>query len=138
MQEKKERNNLILEMRKGGKTIPEVAAFFNVSKWTIKGIIKRQRGELQGIDWKREQIRKYFNYTCQNCRKIWKKNERRFDVHHFGKGNLNSKKYDIGKIDPELVTLLCHKCHLNLPEHIESMEKSRIGAIVKRSTAGNK
>ena len=124
MKEKIERNKLIMKMKNKGKTIREIAHFFNISFWACRSIVRRMKGEDDGRDWKREQIRKYFSFTCQNCGRIWKLGERKFDVHHFGRGSLDSRKYDTGKIDPEMVTLLCHKCHLNLPEHREAMSNS--------------
>ena len=124
MKEKIERNKFIMKMRSRGKTIKEIAQFFNISYWACRSIIRRIKGIDEGRDFKREQIRKYFNFTCQNCGRKWKEGERRFDVHHFGRGSLDSRKYDTGIIDPNLVTLLCHKCHLNLPEHREAMSKN--------------
>ena len=35
-----------------------------------------------------------------------------------------SKKYDSGKFNPNLILLLCHKCHLNLAEHRKTMNKN--------------
>lgn len=85
--------------------------------------LKRQG--LEGREYKREQIRIYFNHTCQNifCNKKWKKGQRRFDVHHLSCSQKDTKKYDAGKLKDIInsVTLLCHKCHKNIPEHIKAM-----------------
>lgn len=77
-----------------------------------------------GRDYKREMIRIYFNHTCQNifCNKKWK-GGRRFDIHYFSCNPTDTRKYDTGKVKDFInsVTLLCHKCHLNMPEHRETM-----------------
>ena len=134
MKEKKERNNLIIKFRKQGKTISEIAEVFNVSYYAIRDILRREEFEkknnaplLEGRDYKRNLIRKYFDYTCQKCGKIWQKKQRRFDVHHFGKGSRFSKRYDNFKKVEDIinkVTLLCHKCHLNLKEHRQTMSEN--------------
>lgn len=75
----------------------------------------------QGICRTREIVRKRDNYTCQVCKKIWKKGQRRFDVHHLnGLCGKRSKKYDkVSDIDG-LITL-CHKCHFNYPSHSQKL-----------------
>jgi 5-methylcytosine-specific restriction endonuclease McrA len=66
-----------------------------------------------GRDFIREKIRARDNYTCQSCGRVWKQNERRFDVHHIDCDNLKTYQYDnLSKEADNLITL-CHKCHLN-------------------------
>ena len=80
---------------------------------------------LTGRDYKRELIRRYFDYTCQKCGRVWHKGERRFDVHHFSCSPVDSRKYD-KDVDFNAVTLLCHKCHMSLPEHRKAMMKPHL------------
>ena len=82
--------------------------------------MEKETKKLEGRDFKRELIRKFYGYTCQICRKKWKLGERRFDVHHKGMGSTMTKKYD-KKVNYNYITLLCHRCHLNLPEHRKAM-----------------
>ena len=88
---------------------------------------------LGGRDWKRELIREYFNWTCQQCGKIWIEGQRRFDTHHFSCKKEDTQKYDVGEVEEiiKAVSLLCHKCHLNLPEHRKAMSKSHKDRAVK-------
>ena len=85
----------------------------------------KQLKDLTGRDYKREIIRIYFNHTCQKCGKVWDKKSRRLDVHHINQGNKMTNKYD-KDVDYNKVTLLCHKCHLNLPEHRNAMTGERV------------
>jgi len=135
MKEKRERNRLMLKWRKQGKTIKEIAEFFGVSYYACRDIIKRVGGELEGRDFIRELIREHFNHTCQNqkCGRIWKKGKRRFDIHHFGGGHWESREYTgdiITDVYEGRISLFCHKCHLNLPEHRETMSKAKSGIII--------
>ena len=130
MKEKRERNKLIVKMYKKGKTIKEVAEFFNVSYYAVRSILRREKYKLlngrylpEGRDFSRELIRKYFNYICQSCGKKWKERQRKFDVHHFSCDPKDSRKYDKER-SPDMITLLCHKCHLNLPEHKKKMSEA--------------
>jgi len=128
--EKKERNNLIIKKIKQGKLKVDIAKEFNISPQRVFAIVDKvgliqkykdnQNRILEGRDYKRELIRKYFNFTCQDCGRVWKKGERRFDVHHFGKGSSLSRKYD-KRININMLTLLCHRCHMNLEEHKKTM-----------------
>ena len=76
--------------------------------------------KLKGRDRIRAIIRDFYDNTCQKCGIKWKKG-RKLDVHHLSCDSKDTKKYD--KIwSVNTVTLLCHKCHLNLPEHREKMK----------------
>ena len=140
--EKKERNKMIIEKVKRGEFKVDIAKEFNISPQMVFKIAKkagltkkyknREDKKLEGRDYKRELIRKFFNYRCQKCGRVWKKGERRFDVHHFGAGSSKSKIYD-SFADITKVTLLCHKCHMNLPEHKKAMKKPH-----QRSNKNNK
>lgn len=70
-----------------------------------------------GRNWTREKARMRDNWICQDCKKVWIKGSRRFDIHHLnGLCGKKSRAYDkVSEIDG-LVTL-CHKCHFNRPEH---------------------
>lgn len=81
--------------------------------------------QLEGRDYKRELFRKYFDYTCRGCGKVWEEGKRRFDIHHPNEGSSKTKIYD-SWADLDNVILLCHQCHLNLKEHREAMSKGRI------------
>ena len=61
-----------------------------------------------GRDKIRELIRIRDNHTCQICNKVWKKGERRFDIHHISGGAEKTHLYD--KNYKNQITL-CHKCH---------------------------
>jgi len=72
----------------------------------------------------RELIRIRDSHTCQICGNIWKKRQRRFDIHHLDEDNTKTKQSDnLGKEADNMITL-CHKCHLNLPGHKEAMKLS--------------
>lgn len=73
-------------------------------------------GCLEGLDYIRECVRIRDKHTCQECGKVWKKGQRRFDVHHLdGQCGKKSQSYD-RKANMDGLTTLCHKCHLNLDE----------------------
>lgn len=104
----------------------------NFQKSQIKKLKEENNrcGWKMGREYKREMIRIYFNHTCQslNCSRKdrqWHKGERRFDVHHFSCDPKDTKKYDAGKLKDVIkgVSLLCHKCHLSLPEHLQKMTR---------------
>lgn len=71
----------------------------------------------------REVVRHYYNNTCQLCGRVWKQGERRFDIHHKDCKKEKTKQIDRDE-DIENLTCLCHKCHLQLPEHRQQMSKS--------------
>lgn len=61
----------------------------------------------------RELVRVRDQHTCQGCKKVWRKGERRFDIHHLnGLCGKMSMKYDRQENMSGLITL-CHKCHYN-------------------------
>lgn len=127
------RRDLILIMRENGETYQEIAIVFGLTRERIRQIIGSRRYRpwrvkydkvLEGRDAKREEIREYFDYTCQMCGKKWKEGERRLDVHHLSCESEDSRRYD-KDVDLETVTVLCHRCHMNLPEHREAMRGKR-------------
>jgi 5-methylcytosine-specific restriction endonuclease McrA len=75
-------------------------------------------------DRKREMIRIRDNNTCQICGLVWKSSQRRFDVHHIDCDNRKTRKADNLKSEWNNMITLCHKCHLSLPEHKETMQKA--------------
>lgn len=90
--------------------------------------IKNYEG-MDGRNWTRELVRIRDNWTCQNCSRIWKKGERRFDVHHQDEHLEGQDKFKyMGKIDKEnmnkMITL-CHLCHMNLPEVKKKIGRSK-------------
>lgn len=83
----------------------------------LKGVGGRERT--------REVVRIRDKHTCGDCQRVWKKGERRFDVHHLnGLCGMKSRKYDgIDEIDG--LATLCHKCHMgnHVREKIRSQKK---------------
>ena len=70
----------------------------------------------------RELVRIRDNYTCQLCGKKWKEKKRRFDVHHLDNDKEKSRQCD--KLDEtDNMLTLCHKCHMNLPAHRNSIRR---------------
>lgn len=76
-----------------------------------------------GIEKLRELVRIRDNHTCQICGKVWKRGQRRFDVHHMDreKEGKNGFIYENNKYFDRMITL-CHRCHLNL-EHLGVRKK---------------
>lgn len=92
-----------------------------------KNILEIKSG---GRDRFREIIRIRDKHTCQICLRVWKKGERRFDVHHEDEEQEGrSKERGICKRDKEnmdkMITL-CHKCHLSLDSVKAKMRKERL------------
>lgn|SRR3990167_177672 len=90
--------------------------------------MKRKSGsELEGTDRTREVVRIRDGHRCQEygggCGRAWVHGERRFDVHHLN-GNCGKMSYSYDRISniSGLITL-CHRCHLNLPETLEKMNR---------------
>ena len=79
---------------------------------------------MTGRDFPREKLRKLSNYTCGRCGKIWQTGERRFDTHHLDCDKNKTKGYDRVNESFDNMIVLCHKCHLNLPEHRLEMKLS--------------
>jgi 5-methylcytosine-specific restriction endonuclease McrA len=86
-----------------------------------KEIKKYLHKKIEGRERTRELIRIRDNYTCQICGKVWIEGQRRFDVHHKDCVKEKTKQYDKYEIEKDNLITLCHKCHLNLPEHRFSM-----------------
>ena len=84
-----------------------------------------KKNALTGRDYTREKVRKRDNYTCQHCLLVWKKGERRFDVHHKDLDKDKTKGYDKPEEFNNLITL-CHKCLLNIPGHKKKMRESSL------------
>jgi len=132
------RKDLMLILKENGENNKNIGDVFGISRERVRQIltkdVKRKpwkvkyedRIDLTGRDFVREKIREHFNHTCQMCGKKWKKGTRRFDVHHFSCDPSDSRKYD-KDVDFTAVTLLCHKCHLNLPDHRKAMRKKHLG-----------
>jgi 5-methylcytosine-specific restriction endonuclease McrA len=73
----------------------------------------------------RELVRIRDNHSCQNCGVQWFPGQRRFDVHHIDCDNKRTHFCDkLAEIN-NMVTL-CHKCHLNIPDHRAKMRGLRI------------
>ena len=80
----------------------------------------------QGRERNRFLVRARDNFTCQECKKIWKKGQKHFDVHH--KNGLCGKKsraYDTVEEMDGLITL-CHKCHYGRHDISKEVGKKRI------------
>jgi hypothetical protein len=88
---------------------------------TLGRPISREGITLQGADFTREIIRRRDNYTCQICGRVWQEGQRRFDVHHIDCDPSKTKQYDNLEKEKNNMITLCHKCHLNIPEHREKM-----------------
>jgi len=85
-----------------------------MKKETISYITGMKSGSRERV---RELIRIRDNHTCQICGKVWKEGQRRFDVHHKDCIKEKTKQCDNYEIEKDNLITLCHKCHLNLPEH---------------------
>ena len=81
------------------------------------------RMKLGGRDFIREAVRRRDNHTCQICGKKWVEGKRRFDIHHIDCDKEKTHKYDNWKKEKDNMITLCHKCHMNLPEHKNVMSK---------------
>jgi len=81
--------------------------------------------DLEGKDFLKEKARIRDHYTCQKCGKVWVPGTRRFDVHHknFIPSQTVAMKYSKNKDLDRLITL-CHRCHMNLPEHKLAIAKA--------------
>ena len=79
---------------------------------------------------KRELIRIRDNHTCQLCGKIWIKEQRKFDIHHKDYDNKKTRQCDNLEKESENMITLCHKCHLNLPEHRKAMSNGHFKLLI--------
>jgi len=114
----------IRKLRDRGLTYRTIGKVFGVSPQRIGQIITRAKYGFKGLEFTREKARKRDNWTCQICGKRWKKGTRRLDVHHLDCDKSKSLKYDNVSEINNMITL-CHKCHLNIPEHRASMVNGR-------------
>ena len=78
--------------------------------------------KIEGRNKTRELTRCRDNFICQFCGKKWKEGQRRFDVHHLDCEKEKTRQYDKIEELSNLITL-CHKCHLNIPEHKKTMQQ---------------
>lgn len=86
-----------------------------------------------GLDLVREHVRMRDNQTCQICKSIWKKGERKFDVHHKDEIMIGYKKKGIihyNRNNQDKLVTLCHKCHCGL--HKQIREQSKLKSIPKK------
>lgn len=71
-------------------------------------------GKMKGRDRAREAVRIRDKRKCQECKRKWENNERRFDVHHLnGMCGKKSRKYDRVEDMTGLITF-CHRCHMSM------------------------
>ena len=104
-----ERKELIIQLRKNGRTLQAIGDIFGVTRQRVEQIIRPRRrikirdcivcdtniigpGRkycldcsmtlLSGMDTLREKVRMRDKHTCQKCGKKWEKGKRRFDTHH--------------------------------------------------------
>ena len=81
-----------------------------------------------GRDVFRESIRKRDNYTCQECKEVWKLGIRRFDIHHLDnnkEGGKSTMSWDRKHTD-RLITY-CHSCHLTISTSKKKiLEKAKV------------
>lgn len=87
--------------------------------------IECSKQDFLGREFSREKIRVRDNYTCQICGEKWDIGKRRLDVHHKDCDNNKSKQYDNYEKEKDNMITLCHRCHLNLPEHKLAMSNSK-------------
>ena len=138
------RRDLMIILKENGEKLDAIAGVFGLSRERVRQILSKEVKypdrwskyrkhlykynkvrKLEGRDYKRELIREYFNHTCQGCGRVWHEGERRFDIHHLSCDPKDSRKYD-KDVDFNSVTLLCHKCHMNLPGTRKAMMKPHI------------
>lgn len=91
-----------------------------INIYKLTGIMQGQRERI------RELVRIRDNHTCQKCGLKWTVGERKLDVHHIDCDNTKSRQCDKWEEEKDNMMTLCHKCHLNLPQHREKMTKSRV------------
>lgn len=72
----------------------------------------------------RELIRIRDNWACQICGKKWVKGQRRFDIHHKDCKKEKTRQCDNYEKEKDNMITLCHKCHLNIPEHRKAMSNA--------------
>ena len=133
------RQSEIQALRDEGATLAEIGKVFFLSRERIRQILKAdysrvkdtetplvekypQLRNMQGREYNRELVRIRDNHTCQLCGHKWVKGERRLDIHHLDCDKEKTRQYDKPSEFGNLITL-CHGCHLNVPEHRNSMKK---------------
>ena len=90
---------------------------------------KKGSSDLYGRNLVREKIRIRDNWTCQICGEVWTLGKRRLDVHHKDCIKEKTKQYDNYEIEKHNMITLCHKCHLNLPEHKKTMSEAQLKKV---------
>lgn len=115
-----DRKQQMIKLREQRYSYKVIGYLFGISRQMAQRIITGVRYGVQGRDRTREKVRERDDYTCQKCGKRWKKGERKLDVHHIDCDNTKSRKYE-PRLEIINMIALCHKCHLNLPEHRKSM-----------------
>lgn len=98
----------------------EVVKFAGTTDYVSIAKIEAVKSMDGGRDRHREIIRIRDNHTCQICGKMWM-GGRKFDVHHLDCDNKKSRQCDNLEREKNNLITLCHKCHLNLPEHRKAM-----------------
>jgi hypothetical protein len=136
MQQEELRNMLIVDSRNKGLSFTFIGSIHGISRQRTEEIYSIHKDdyspkhiplkygkkiEFTGRDYTRELVRMRDGYKCQKCGHQWKEGERRLDVHHKGCDKKRSKGYDRVQNMNEMIAL-DHKCHMNVKEHIKSME----------------
>ena len=98
----------------------------NIKKRKIAQLTKMSSGSRDRV---RELVRIRDDHTCQICGKKWKFGMRRLDVHHKDFDKEKTRACENYQKEKNNMTTLCHKCHLNLPEHRESMRVAQLKAL---------
>jgi len=98
----------------------------NIKKRKIAQLTKMSSGSRDRV---RELVRIRDDHTCQICGKKWKPGMRRFDIHHKDFDKEKTRACENYQKEKNNMTTLCHKCHLNLPEHRESMRVAQLKAL---------
>ena len=150
----KVRQQELMLLRKNGYSLQAIGDIYHISRQRVYQIIntdynkppKRNKYEgisdeetdmplsdrypqlrrLRGRGYGRELVRIRDNQICQQCGKIWKGGENRFDVHHEDFDKEKTQKYDPRKEFYNLVTL-CHYCHMQI--HKQNRAKKKLSTF---------
>ena len=76
----------------------------------------------------RELVRIRDKHTCQICGKKWNPELRKLDVHHIDCKKEKTRQCDDWETEKQNMITLCHKCHLNLPEHKKAIQDGLINS----------
>jgi len=135
--------DIIKKLHYEGKSCTKISVLFPVTRQRIYQIIQKYKpldfkikykikkknknpfSSHGGRDLVREKIRIRDNHTCQICNKKWESGQRRFDVHHKDCDKEKTRQYDNYEKEKNNMITLCHKCHLNLPQHRKKMMGKR-------------